>query len=220
MPGTDRKQVIIACQTVLSELAPLLPEEGCLAVEPGLHLHPDKLKAALQAALDGQSRETERVVLGFGLCSKAVLGLRAERCRLVVPKVDDCVGLFLGSRDRHRHEAGLEPGTYYLTRGWIEAGITLLDEAAEMEKRHGKKKTEMILRAMLKNYTRLAYINTGLGEQEAYRRYARRAAARLKLRYEEIQGDPGLLEKMILGPHDNGFIVVPPGQAIGLHHFD
>ena len=62
------------------------------------------------------------IILGYGLCSRAVVGLRAEGCTLVVPRVDDCIAIFLGSGDAYRTQHCSEPGTYYLTKGWIEAG--------------------------------------------------------------------------------------------------
>jgi hypothetical protein len=55
----------------------------------------------------------------------AVIGLRANGCTLVVPRVDDCISIFLGSHGAYKQQAGAEPGTYYLTKGWIEVGDTL-----------------------------------------------------------------------------------------------
>ena len=72
---------------------------------------------------------------------------------------------------------------------------------------------------MLKNYTRLALINTGQYQLEKYRDYARRTAERFKLRYEEIEGSTSLVTKLINGPWEDEFIVVPPGGVIGFEHF-
>jgi hypothetical protein len=54
---------------------------------------------------------------------------------------------------------------------------------------------------------------------ERYRNYLRRTAERFGLRYEEIEGSPALAQKMVNGPWDNEFIVVPPGQVIRLDDF-
>ena len=59
---------------------------------------------------------------------------------------------------------------------------------------------------------RLAFINTGAYDIERYREYARRAAERFDLRYEEIAGAPSLVEKLLYGPWDEECVVVPRGR--------
>ena len=59
---------------------------------------------------------------GYGLCSQGVIGVRANDCTLVVPRVDDCIAIFLGSASAYKKQSRTEPGTYYLTKGWIEVG--------------------------------------------------------------------------------------------------
>ncbi len=83
----------------------------------------------------------------------------------------------------------------------------------------GPEFAERVIRLMLKNYKRLALINTGQYELERYRDYARRTAKRFGLRYEEIEGSTSLVKKMIDGPWDDEFIVVQPGQMIELACF-
>ena len=52
-----------------------------------------------------------------------------------------------------------------------------------------------------------------------YRDYARRLAERWDLRFEEIPGLNALVRKMLFGPWDDDFVVVPPGEAIRYEHF-
>ena len=87
----------------------------------------------------------------------------------------------------------------------------------ETDKKHTKKRkkqAEKVQRAMLKNYTRLAYIDMGHDDQETYYDFARKSAQQLNLRYDEIKGTTELLKKMIHGPHENGFVMCPPGTAV------
>jgi hypothetical protein len=161
----------------------------------------------------------ETIILGYGLCSQAIVGLRAADCTLVVPRVDDCIAIFLGSRSAYMDQAQSEPGTYYLTKGWIEAGDTPFSEFDRTVQRFGQEKAEWIYHQMMANYKRLALINTGQYELEHYREYARRTAERFDLRYEEIDGSDGMVKKMLFGPWDEGFVVVPPGETIQYSHF-
>jgi len=206
---------VLACATVLEEILPLLPEGmGYQELDFGLHLNPEDLKRALQDAIDKASQDADTILLGYGLCSMAVVGLKANGCTLVVPKVDDCIAIFLGSRDAYTTQASREPGTYYLTKGWIEVSDTPFDEYEKMVERYGQALAGRMMKLMLKNYTRLAYIDTGHQDQDRYQDYARRIADKFELRYEEIEGADTLVRKLLLGPWDSDFVIARPGQTI------
>jgi hypothetical protein len=216
----ENRKLIIACATVIEEMLPLLPpgvEHRVL--DFGLHTKPSQLRQLLQDIIDASSSEVDTIILGYGLCSQAVIGLRSSDCTLVVPRVDDCIALFLGSSSAYQHQFRSEPGTYYLTKGWIEVGDSPFAEYERLAERHGAERAEMMIRLMLENYTRLALINTGQYELERYRDYARRTAEKFSLRYEEIDGSAALLKKMVFGPWDDEIIVVQPGEVIRYEHF-
>jgi len=211
---------IIACQVVIEELVPLLPEGvDYETLDFGLHVNPDKLRTALQEKIDATNKEKETILLGYGLCSRAVVGLQSEKCSLVVPCVDDCIGIFLGSREAYLRQTKAEPGTYYLTKGWIEAGDNLFGDHNKMMERYSPEQAEALIKRMLQNYTRLVFINTGKYKVEHYREYSKRTASRYGLRFQEILGATTLVEKMVNGPWDEDFVVVPPGQAISYEAF-
>jgi hypothetical protein len=148
-----------------------------------------------------------------------VVGLRSEKCSLVVPCVDDCIGIFLGSREAYLKQAKAEPGTYYLTKGWIEAGDNLFGSQNQIVERYGPEQAEALIKRMLQNYTRLVFINTGKYRVEHYREYTERTASRYGLRFQEIFGATTLVDKMANGPWDGDFVVVPPGQTITYEAF-
>ena len=211
---------IIACRTVIEEMRPLMsfPVE-CLSLDSGLHLDPEKMREALQGVIDEITMEADYIILAYGLCSLGVIGLKASHSTLVIPRLDDCIAIFLGSRDAYENILDEEPGTYFLSRGWIEAGITLLDELKSMEERYGRVLANRLLKVMLKNYRWLTYVETGGVAQEKYRRFARKAAGMLGLRYMEIKGSEEFIKKILYGPWDDDFIVAPPGYAVGLKDF-
>lgn len=210
---------LVACATVVEELRPRLPAGTvCQTLDFGLHRNARVLQRMLQEAIDGVV-DADVVVLGYGLCSQAVVGLASQRCTLVVPRVDDCIGLFLGSREAHLLQSSTAPGTYYLTKGWIEAGDSPFGEYERVLERYGPDKARRIFEVYLRNYTRLALINTGQRDLERYRDYTRRTAQRFGLRYEEIEGSSALVEKMVRGPWDAEFVVAPPGKTISFEDF-
>jgi hypothetical protein len=219
------RTLVMACATVIEEMLPLLPPGMQHRVfDFGLHVNPDRLRRTLQAAIDAVEEPFDTIILGYGLCSQAIIGIVSSRCTLVVPRVDDCIAIFLGSRTAYKEQSQSEPGTYYLTKGWIEVGDTPFAEHDRLIQRYGQERAERMLRLMLANYKRLALINTGQYEMERYREYARQAAERYNLRFEEIEGSNALVKKMIYGPWDTGtataeFVVVPPGEAFSYEHF-
>jgi hypothetical protein len=144
----------------------------------------------------------------------AVVGLQATTAYLVIPRVDDCIAIFLGSCDAYKAQARKEPGTYYLTKGWIEVGDSPFSEYQRLVEKFGEAKAERMTRLILKNYTRLGFINTGQYEIGRYRDYALKTAEKFNLRFEELDGSPALVKKLVYGPWDEEFLVVEPGRTI------
>jgi len=218
--GGVGRRFVLACATVIEELLPLLPPEvGHRTLDFGLHSEPSRLRAALQAAIDGLQDSCDIVILGYGLCSQGVVGLEPGRCSLVVPRVDDCISIFLGSRSAHREQASREPGTYYLTKGWIEAGDGPFAEYDRVEASYGRPMADRVMARLLGNYTRLALIDTGQYGMERYRAHARTQAERAGLRFEELEGSDRLVRKMLEGPWDDEFVVVAPGGKLRFEDF-
>ena len=216
----NSRTLVMACATVIEEMLPLLPEGMDHQVfDFGLHVNPDKLRNTLQAAIDAVSGQYDIIILGYGMCSQAVIGIKANGCLLVCPRVDDCIAIFLGSRKAYNTQCRAEPGTYYLTKGWIEVGDTPFSEYEHAVERYGKERAERIFKLMLRNYKRLALINTGQYGLEKYREYARHTAERFGLRYEEIEGSDALVKKTLFGPWDDDFVLLEPGETFTLQQF-
>lgn len=212
--------LVMACATVIEEMLPHLPDGMDHQVfDFGLHVNPDKLRATLQEAIDTVSGQYDTIILGYGMCSQAVIGIRANGCRLVCPRVDDCIAIFLGSREAYTTQCRYEPGTYYLTKGWIEVGDTPFSEYEQAVERYGKERAERLFKLMLGNYKRLALINTGQYELDRFREYARHTAERFGLRYEEIEGADSLVKKSLFGPWDDEFVVIEAGETFTLDQF-
>ncbi len=214
------RTLVISCATVIEELLPLLPQGmGYQTFDFGLHVNPGQLRAALQAAIDAASGQYDTIILGYGLCAQAIVGLCANGCRLVVPRVDDCIALFLGSRAAYQLQCRAEPGTYYLTKGWIEVGDTPFAEYERTVTRHGEVRARRVFGQMMGRYTRLALINTGSQGLEKYRQYAQQTAEKFGLRFEEIEGSDTLIQKMLTGPWDEDFVVIQAGETYQLEQF-
>lgn len=211
---------LIACAAVIEEMLPFIPSRMSYEVlDFGLHTNPKSLKRALQNAINSSATDIETILLGYGLCSQAVVGLKSGSRTLIMPRVDDCIAIFLGSAAEYQKQYCSVPGTYYLTKGWIEFGDTPFSEYDILVKRHGKQIAQRIINQLLKNYTRVAFIDTGNNKLEYYREYARSMAERFNLDYEEIQGCDTMIKKMFCGPWNDEFVIIPPGKTVSFFDF-
>ena len=211
---------MIACETIINEVLPLLPAAmSYTTVESGLHLNPEQLKACLQKYIDQADGLFDPIILGFGQCANAVIGLVAQKSRLVIPRVDDCIAMVLGSSSAYKELLKRVPGTYFLSRGWIESGVTLIEEFKELRQRYGKDRADRIQKKMLHHYTRLVFVDTGEANLGKCKEYCRKAALTLELDFEVTKGNNQLIHAMVNGCHDDRFIVARPGHQINLKDF-
>ena len=210
----NKKSLVIACNIAKEELTHVRTDGVSIVyLEQSLHRTPQRMKGVIQEEIDKAEKwNGDQIVLAYGLCSNGILGIRANRHPLLVPKVHDCISLFLGSHDRYMEEHSKEPGTYYLTRGWIEEKKSPLGIFEEYCQRYGKETAEWVIREELKNYTRIALVESELGMEETHRKHARENARFLNLKYEEIKGSLEFFRKIIQGPWDRDFVVLKPGE--------
>jgi hypothetical protein len=98
-------------------------------------------------------------------------------------------------------------------------GDSPFDQADRLAPKYGRRKADYMVRLMLRNYTRLAYIDTGVADQDRYRERARATAERFGLRFEEIEGSPSLVEKLLFGPWDGECVVVEQAGVVRYEDF-
>ena len=209
------KYLVIACNIMKNELL-RFQTNGISFVffEQSLHRTPQKMKPIIQEEIDKvDEQDWDYIVLSYGLCSNGILGVKSKNHSIVIPRVHDCIALFLGSREKYMEEHNKEPGTYYLTRGWIEEGKSPLGIFQEYRQRYDKETAEWVIREELKNYTRIVLVDMG-AESEALREHARENAHFLNLRYEEMRGSLVFFGKMLQGCWDKDFIILKPGEEV------
>ena len=217
-------RLIIACATLKPEIEERkheVTDAKIFYINQNLHRTPDKMTKVLQAVIDKNDQKYEKIVLGYGLCSNGVVGLNARSQPLIIPRVHDCVTLFMGSREKYHEEFSRQPGTYYLTKSWInneKDPLGLMEN--EYTQRVGREDAEWAIREELKNYTRIAYIDTQTENPEKYRERARKNAGFFNKEYIEIPSRPSYIEKILKGPYNKeDFIIVEPNQIIKQKEF-
>ncbi|MHB9096826.1 MAG: DUF1638 domain-containing protein [Syntrophales bacterium] len=218
-PGAGRRPVIIACRVMEPELEAVRGGDPALEIiylEQGLHRTPKKLPGMIQERIDQVASYATEIVLCYGLCSNGLVGVTARRQNLIVPRCHDCIALFLGSPARYDEVFRDNPGTYYLTPGWVKENQDPLGTyRMEYLPKYGEKTALWAIRESLKNYTHIALINSGMGNIEALRQRTRANAEFLKMAYRELAGDLSYFEKIVHGPYPVGdFLHLRPGETI------
>ena len=216
--------VILACRVLQSLMEPYLREAAIPAtfLEYGLHRTPSLMVAALQEEID-RLAEPSIILLGYGLCGNSVVGLKAQQHTLIVPRADDCITLLLGSYQRYLEEFSAEPGTYYLTKGWLESGSHPLKEYRDLVEKYDPASADWILDEQYRNYRRLVLVAPSQAELDAYRHQALEVAVfcagRWGFRYEERIGSDEFIKQLVTEAHrlresTDDFLVIPPGGEI------
>ncbi len=216
----DLPVVFLACK-VFEGVIDDLEGVTSLFLEYGLHSLPKHLKQVVQEEID-RIESPSLVVLGYGLCGNGLDEIRAGKHTLVIPKADDCIAIFMGSRQRYMTQFKKNPGTYYLTKGWFEVGSDPLNEYEKLIEKYGAETADWLMEQQYQHYKCLLFIAHRQEDLDAYRPRALEVAAycdRFGMVYEEYLGSEDFLDQIVeaLDTQENwpsNFVVVPPGGRL------
>jgi hypothetical protein len=229
MTGNQRPVVVIACKVFQDLLERFLPTglaDRVTFLDYGLHENPKKLTKALQEQIDSIQKPS-LILLGYGLCGNGLNGIQAGQHTLVVPRADDCIAIFLGSYQAYLKEFNDNPGTYYLTKGWLESGSDPLKEYHQMIEKYGVKTGEWIMDQQYMHYSRLVLVAHTQEDLETYRPMAKEVAEycqRWDMEYEEVLGSDVYIRNLVaaaseLKDSNEEFLVINPGGVIQQSQF-
>jgi G3E family GTPase len=212
---------IIACEVMKEEILSIntSPDVDFEFVSMDFHLYPKKLGKELQNIID-RSFSYSRVILAFGLCGGASKGLKATNCALTIPRVHDCISIFLSAGEDCVCNFEKEMGTFYLSKGWMISEKSILSDHQRILEKYGPQKAFSVLKRMYEGYKKVLFIQTGCPIENETILQSKQIAKLLCVNYETIQGETAFVKKIVSGPWDNiNFINIEPMEFIAEKDF-
>ena len=218
----DRQpHVFLACEVLKGVVYTPASDLQTQFLDAGLHAAPKKLNTKVQEEIN-TILEPSIIVLGYGLCGNGLNNIKAGKHTLIIPKMDDCIAMFMGGREKYLEEFSKDPGTYYLTKGWLEAETHPLSEYKRCVEKYGEETANYVMDSQYQHYHRLRFVAHSQDDLDAYRPIALEVAEfcrRWDMQYDEYLGATDFvsaLEKTVASPAqaDDAFIIVQPGETL------
>lgn len=236
---------IIACEIAFREVCHLAATSphliDCEFLTQGHHDRPAEGRREIQQRIDALPEgKYDAVLIGYGVCSSILPGLRAASCPLIVPRAHDCITLFLGSKERYQECFSARPGTYYFTSGWLECrqrrgsdlppdhGAFLpahsiggfAQQFEEWVAKYGEEKARYLASVMgewTRHYTHGTLIEFDFARPLRLGERVQAICRQEGWQFEELPGDLELLRRWLAGEWDpETFLRVEPGQTLVL----
>jgi hypothetical protein len=230
---------LLSCEVFYRECCALIarsPHQIDVRFLPkGLHdLGCKGMRGRMQAALDAivAEQKYEAILLGYGLCNNGLTELEAHAIPLILPRSHDCIGIFMGSRERYLKYFKDHPGVYFTTSGWLERGkaegelnqLSVQHQSGmdssyeELVRKYGEDNAKFLFEELCqhaRNYGQYTFIEMGIEPDERFAQETQEKARQRGWEYRKLPGDMSLLARLINGDwNDTEFLVVPPGHRI------
>ena len=213
------KTVIISCETIRNELLCALQdahmELTIIWLESGLHNTPKILNKRLGEVLrQAEAEGAERVLIAMGFCGNSFPGLETGKVEVVIPRVDDCITLLLGSLKR-RKEISETQAAYFLTQGWMRGERNIWVEHQYAVEKYGEEAAMEMAEMMYSHYRTLALLDSQSEPIEPLIEDSKIIAETLGLEQKVFPASRDYIVELLKGPWpEERFAVIAPGSTI------
>jgi hypothetical protein len=232
---------LIACEVFTREICALIATTPHVIdpefTDKAAHEQSDHLRAVLQAKIDqtAQSeKEYDAILLAYGLCGNATVGLRARATKLVIPRAHDCATLFLGSKEKFKAHFAANPSLAYSSTGYCERGFSYLRSGAAQSgptyqdylRLYGEENAKYLWETLHQPYLRagekVVFIEIPETKHLGYAEKCRRQAREEQREYQELTGSTRLFRMLLSGewPPEDFLVVEPHQETIGLYDWE
>lgn len=177
---------IVACETFERGLEHLTRDDADIVhkeyLEFGLHEYPEELKKKVVEKVNSLEGKVDAVLLGYGICNS----LKDITAKMKVPTVqlvgDDCIGVLITPEgyDRERKKCA---GTVYHTPYFAKMNREWTEKKLRSEMPNYEElgiDVDWYLARLFEAYSRVLFIDDGLGEKEKFLALSRTVRCRIK----------------------------------------
>ena len=177
---------IVACDILKEEIEFLTKDDPDFVhreyLEFALHENPEHMRDVIIEKVNSLKGKIDAVFLGYAICSS----LENVTERFDVPAAmlpgADCIDALLGTEEYNR-EKKICAGTWFSSPGWANEGLNGLIKELHLDSMEGYDPS-FFFDIIFASYERVLFIDTGIGNEEEYRRKSEDFASELKLGHD------------------------------------
>lgn len=195
------------------------------------HEFPENLNKLIQQIIDKTEAQGgyDAVLLGFGLCGNAALGLKSKSIPLVIPRAHDCCTIFLGSKQKFLTYFKDNLSKVWSSTGYMERGDSYIRQSEtgkllgldrsyeEFVEKYGEEDAKYIWETLHPDYNdnELVFIDIPETSKLGYLDILKETAKKESKTVRVIPGDMKLIKNLVNGDwNQEEFLVVPPSMEI------
>ncbi len=228
---------LIACNVLLREICREVAASphtfDLYFTEKGEHENCDRLRSIIQREIrsaEESGKPYDAILLGYGLCGNATVGLGSDTFSLVLPRAHDCCTLFLGSKRKFQELFASNPSRPFAAPGYMERGtepfqtslsrkfLGLDKSYEEYVALYGEENARYIMETLSSKTAEdqtLVYIAMPGTEHLGWEERCKKEAEEKGKRFIRVEGDTRLIHNLVYGIWDpEEFLLVPRGQKI------
>lgn len=187
-------------------------------IDRNYHDRPNILRRMLEDAIAKFPEEVDTILAAMGACGNCWSNLSCK-CRLVIPRMDDCVTILLHTDDEW-HPNLKKAGHFYQIDEENEhfRPVSIYHSLCE---KYGNRRAKLICDRMFDSYTNVDIVDTGVFDchAEDYVEKIQKDADFIQVPLGFVEGSNRVLEKLVSGDWDDQFLIVEPEQEIDCDAF-
>lgn len=209
--------VILACSTLRKAVqrAQELSKTNypVYELDRAYHEDPAKMRRHILDMLAALPAEVDTVLVAMGFCGGSWQDVSCDK-RLVIPKVADCVALTLITEDTYSPDLK-QPGHMYLFED-EQSGFSIRAIYDCLMEKYDKEMAEAVFQMYFEHYYHLDIVDNGLYDcyNLNYVEQAQQDADRIHAELDFVPGSNILLEKLVSGQWNAGFVIFSPKDVV------
>ena len=210
--------VILACTSLKDYVDEAQKRLGtnikAISVSRLYHRDPKEMREHILEKLDNLPEGTENVLVCMGYCGGSWEGVAKNSCRIVLPRIDDCVSLVMQLTDEPKSNLKEDKHFYVRDKDPSKESIKAIFEHMANAQNLDQETREKYHKHWQDMYEEIDIIDTPINDARSQEYYdkVKVDADWLDARLEYVMGGTHMIEKLIKGDWDDQFLVLEPGE--------